>query len=224
MRIKWRWSGGLCLALMLGCKPQGPQQSQRGGLYATAQKARQEGRSTARVSTIFDEFPLDKTLTEALRGLSVLIVIPSRPPVQTASPDYVYRWYTLLIDATLSHISANANACHTVELPPSLKPNPDEIVVSEVDGSVTIDGVEVMMSTAPGPVRFKPEQRYLVVGDICPRQVFGIGGGSSYVFEVTPDGRLSAATRSNNPIAKQIVDLGTIHNVSAEIDRVRAMR
>ncbi len=184
--------------------------------YATDSKAHRKTKGTIRVFGPGEVPPFD--LDRMLRTYTLLIAIPTQSKVSTTT-EYILTWYRFEILDVISTPGHCLDCGNLLRPPADFQAAKNEFVLPVVDGTATIDGVELTM-VSDDPI-FELGEKYMLFVDMSPARVAQMGGGWAGAYRVGPNGALSTRIRKSAPLKDEIMREGTITRLRA---RARAAR
>jgi hypothetical protein len=186
-----------------------------------ARQAHRDRKNAITVGIILDENGIGSSLTELLRTLSTVLVVPTDAPlVQGTDAQYVYTWRSFRIIQVLAKRALQPHYRCAGSLPRRLSLASDEVAIPLVEGTALVDGVAVTMDSSESHVTFKPGQQYLMLAFMCPGGVVVLPQGHRDIFEVTTNGRIVSTAEPQSRFMEELLDLGTIDHLVDGLRRV----
>lgn len=198
----------------------GAQSASAGGrLSSYVREAKSKGRAQLTIpSPIVDYVTNVRSLRSALKYYTLVVATPTEKLTVATDDGELRTWYKLEIRESLTPKKHTPcpDCAATGMLPRDLLPlNPNQILVAERGGSLTVDGVRLDMSPE---FNFTLDETYLLFLQEDESGLFGrVMVGPDAVFKVTPDQSLAEVSDSPHSLKKIVKEQyrGRLHDLRA---------
>jgi hypothetical protein len=176
-------------------------------IASIARRAKSQGKTSVSAPGKIIDYPGENmNLDEALQNYSVIIAEPIESKSYiTDSSDEISTVYKFRIVETLSQRNAVfCNACSVNDVSDKLQPALyNEFLFQLSGGTITVDGVEVTM-TSSGIPKFEKGERYLMFISFTPGGMARPAAGISGLFRISSDESLEAMSKGKDRLPVEI--------------------
>ncbi|HKP73814.1 MAG TPA: hypothetical protein VJT82_12805 [Pyrinomonadaceae bacterium] len=182
--------------------------NERGTIAWHVQNAKKSGKKQVEIPAPIPIYAAVNGLDDALARFTTVVaqLVEMKSYVQDRSK--IVTWYKFRVLEYLSQPpqSECPDCLNDIVIPEELRPlQADEFVVSDVGGSVLVDGVEVSSRDSEFRQSFSLSQKYLLFLSLdSSRRVGSLNIGPSAIFTIDSDDVLAPVTKRPHPIGQDI--------------------